>query len=159
MSTQSAELPAREKLLEDNGLIYWRWRDWLRDLRADVNTAAVIVAGGSITLENQSAAVGLTPFDTAGLSSGQYRVSAFMQIITAATINSSVIVSFTFTKNTVACVVSAPAVTSNDPTRPGSWCGPISIDAGTPVSYSIAYVSNIAGMVYTTDLTLERVNA
>jgi len=165
MSTQSADFPVRDEIAvpdktDNNKLkVGDKWKTWLRDLRADVNTSSVLLAGGAITLASKSAAVGLTPFDTAGLSSGQYRVSAFTQIITAASINSSVTVSFTFTKNTVACVVSAPAVTSNDPTRPGSWCGPISIDAGTPVSYSIAYVSNAAGAVYSTDLTLERVNA
>jgi len=159
MSTQTADFPAREEMVGVDRKATPRWMVWLRDLRDDVNTSSIILAGGAVTLANKSAAVGLTPFTTASLSSGQYRVSAFTQIITAATINSSVIVTFSFTLNTVACVVSAPAVTSNDPTRPGSWCGPISIDAGTPVSYSIAYVSNIAGMVYTTDLTLERVNA
>ena len=159
MSIQSADFPSREKFLDENGLVASRPLVWLRDLRADVNITSTLVPGGAVTLSSKSAAVGTTPFDTASLNGGQYQVSAFTQIITAASINSSVIVTFSFTSNTVACTVSAPAVTSNDPTKPGSFTGPINIDPGTPISYSIAYVSNAAGMVYTTVLSVQRVNA
>lgn len=159
MSTQTADFPNREKFLDADGLVASRPLVWLRDLRADVNTSSVLVAGGTITLANKSASVGTTLFNTASLSSGQYRVSAFTQIITAASINSSLIVTFSFTKNTVACVLPSAALTSNDITKPGSFVGLISIDAGTPISYSTTYVSNAAGMVYSTDLVLEQVNA
>lgn len=157
--SQSADFPNREQFLDSNGLVAPRPLVWLRDLRADVNTSSVIVAGGTISLSSKSGAVSTTPFDTAALSSGQYRVSAATQIITPASINSSVIVTFSFTLRTVACSIAAPAVTSNDPTKPGSFVGLISIDAGTPISYAVAYVSNVAGMIYSTDLVLERVNA
>ncbi len=159
MSTQTANFPNREKFLDDQGLVASRPLIWLRDLRADVNTSSALVGGGTVTLATKSAAVVTTPFTTAILTAGQYRVSAFTQIITAASINSSVIVTFSFTSNTVACTVAAPAVTSNDPTLPSGFVDLISIDAGTPISYSVAYVSNAAGMVYTTKLVLERVNA
>lgn len=159
MTTQSAELPAREKVVAEDGLMFWRWRDWFRDLRADVNTSTGLVQGGSVTLASKSAAVALKAFDTASLTSGQYNVSAFTQILTAASANSSVIVTFHFTRHSIACTVSAPAVTSNDPTLPGTFVGMVTIDAGTPISYSVAYVSNLAGMIYTTDLVLTRVNA
>lgn len=159
MSPQSAPFPNRDKFLDDNGLVAERPLVWLRDLRDDVNTSPVVIDGGTISLSSQSAAVGTTPFDTALLSAGQYRVSCFSQIITPASINSSVIVTFSFTRNTVACTISAPALTSNDPTKPVGFVDMISIDAGTPISYSIAYLSNLPGAVYDTDLVVERVNA
>ncbi len=159
MSTQTANFPNREKFLDEDGLVASRPLVWLRDLRSDVNTSSVLVPGGSITLASKSAAVVTTPLDTALLNGGQYQVSAFTQIITPASINSSVTVTFSFTSNTVACFLSAPAVTSNDPTLPGSFVGTINIDPGTPISYSTAYVSNAAGMVYTVYLNLMRVNA
>lgn len=159
MSPQSADFPNREKFLDENGLVAPRPLVWLRDLRADVNTSPTLVAGGAISLTSQSAAVGTTPFDTALLNAGQYRVSCFSQIITPASINSSVIVTFGFTRNTVACTVSAPALTNNDPTKPVGFVDLIAIDGGTPISYSIAYISNIAGMVYETDMVVELVKA
>ena len=159
MSTQSADFPNREKFLDDNGLVAPRPLVWLRDLRSDVNTSPTVVPGGSVSLPNKSAAVTTTPFDTAILTAGEYRLSAFTQIIVPASVNSSVTVTFSFTKSTVACTVSAPALTTNDTTKPGSFTAPIWIDAGTPISYAIAYASNAAGMVYNTNLSLERVSA
>lgn len=154
----TADFPNREPFLDSNGLVAPRPLVWLRDLRSDVNNTSAIVPGGSITLASKSAAVSTTPFDTAALTAGLYRVSAVTQIITPASINSSVIITFSFTLRTVACSISSPAVTSNDPTKPGVFIAPIAIDGGTPVSYSIAYVSNAAGMVYSTQIALESVN-
>lgn len=158
--SESAPIPSRDKFLDANGLVdAVRWLPWFRDLRANVNTGSGLVPGGAVTLANKTTAVGTTPFTTASLTAGQYRVSAFTQIITAASINSSVITTFSFTRNTIACTLSSAALTTNDPTKPGSFVGLITIDGGTPVSYTSAYVSNAAGMVYTTNLILERVNA
>jgi len=156
--SQSAEFPSRETFLDENGRVAPRPLVWFRDLRSDVNLGSSVVAGSAVSLQNKSAAVATTPFPTAALSSGQYRISAFTQIITAASINSSVIVTFSFTKNTVACTVTTPALTTNDSTRPGSFVGLITIDAATPVSYATTYVSNAAGMTYDVDLLLEKVN-
>lgn len=159
MSIQSADFPNRERFLDENGLVAPRPLVWLRDLRDDVSLSSATVPGGTVTLANKSAAVATTPFSVGALASGQYGVSAFTQILTPASINSSVIVTFSFTCRTIACVLPVPALTSNDVTRPSSFVGMITIDAATPISYSIAYVSNLAGMVYTTDLVLTRVNA
>ena len=159
MSVQSAPFPNRERFLDQNGLVASRPLVWLRDLRADVNTSSAVVAGGTVSLVSQSTAIATTPFKTGSLTEGQYRVSAFTQIITVASVNSSVIVTFSFTRRGFACAISAPALTSNDRTLPTTFVGLISVDGGTPVSYSTAYVSNAAGMVYTSDLILERVNA
>lgn len=157
--SQTADFPNRERFLDENGLVAPRPLVWLRDLRQDVNLGSSVVKGGVVALTNKSAAVGTTPFTVGTLATGQYRVSAFAQIITAASVNSSVIVTFSFTRKTVACTLSTTALVSNDPTLPMTFVGMITIDAATPVSYSVAYVSNAAGMIYNVDLVLEKVNA
>jgi hypothetical protein len=157
--SQSSEFPNREKFLDDNGLVAPRPLVWLRDLRQDVNTGSLLVPGGAVSLTSQNAAIGTTPFDTAALTSGQYQVSAFTQVITPASVNSSVTVTFSFTRNTVACTLTGGALTTNDPTKPRSDIFMITVDGGTPISYSTAYVSNLAGMTYDLDLLVQRVNA
>ncbi len=134
-----------------------RWRIWFRDLFvATTQTAAQRLA--SIALTAQIAALAVTPFATGSLSAGFYRVSVFTHILTPASVNSSLIVTVSFTHHGVACSEATAALTTNLTTSVQSTTFPIQIDAGTPISYSTTYVSNAAGMSYALVAAVETVN-
>lgn len=157
MSTQTADFPVREPMTTTGGLIADRWRVWLRNLRQDVNLRTNRLA--AIVYDTQSASIGLTAFETDTLTEGQYRVGAFTHVTTPASLNSSLIVTLSFTHKTIACTLPSTALTTNLTTSVQSNEWFVSIDGGSPISYSTTYVSNIAGMIYSIALTLEQVNA
>lgn len=134
-----------------------RWRIWFRDLFvATTQLASSRVA--AVALTAQLAAIATTPFTTGSLSGGLYRVSVFTHITTPATVNSSLIVTISFTHNGVACTLAGAALTTNLTTSVQSNVWVIAIDPGTPISYSTTYVSNAAGMAYALAAAVETVN-
>ncbi len=134
------------------------WRIWFRDLFvATTQTASQRIA--AVALTGQIAALAVTPFATGSLSAGLYRVTVFTHILTPASINSSLIVTVSFTHNAVACSLATADLNTNLTTSVQGTTFPIQIDAGTPISYSVAYVSNAAGMTYALSAAVETVHA
>ncbi len=149
--------PFREPIADPDRLVTQPWRIWFRDLFvATTQTAAQRIA--AVALTGQIAALAVTPFATGSLSGGLYRVSVFTHILTPASVNSSLIVTVSFTHNGVACSMASAALTGNLTTSVQGTTFPIQIDAGTPISYSTTYVSNAAGMTYALAAALETVS-
>lgn len=158
MTVQAAGFPVREPLSDKTtGLITNPWRVWLRNLQQSVNSNASTLT--SINVTSKSDAIALTPFAVGSLTSGMYRASAVLQITTAGSLSSSLSVTFHFTLGSKACTVTSAANTTNDPTVPLCFSAPVSIDAGSPISYSTTYAANAANsMIYGGTFTLEAVH-
>lgn len=106
----------------------------------------------------QSASVALTSLPTAG-NSGVFRFNYHADITVPAGVSSSLIVTVTYTQNTVAKSRSCTAITGNTNNTVFSETWPIAVDANTPVQYSTTYASNPAGiMQYGLVVWLEQVN-
>ncbi len=156
---QQADFPVREPIAEKTDLtVTDRWRIWLRNLRADVDKRSSLLANDTKT--GQSASLAATPFLTDTLVGGMYRASAFLHVTTVGTVTSSILVTFGFTHNAVACSLPTVALTTNLTTSVHGESFPIVVDAGTPITWATVYASNApATMVYTVSVALESVNA
>jgi hypothetical protein len=107
---------------------------------------------------NQSASIGTT--DIAGnLAGGVYRVSFAALITTAATVSSSLTVTFLWIANGITQSVSSAAITGNSTTTHASLSYVMNIDSSTPISFSSTYASSGAtAMVYSLQIILENLN-
>lgn len=103
-----------------------------------VNSTAQRVA--SVTLSDQGAATSGTVLQVA--STAFYRVSYSLLITRAATSSSTATVSFAWTEGSVAQSQSMSAVTGNTTTTQQSDALLIGADAGTAITYAIAYASS-----------------
>lgn len=134
---------------------------WFRDLLGAVNATPQTVTGGSISLTGQTAAIGTTPIPTGTLVEGRYSLAWYLQVVTPAGVTSDAQVTVSWTRHGVTqtyvgALKNGNATTTNEPNGPPL----IHIDAGTPVSYAVAYNSNpAAAMVYDLDLELALVSA
>jgi hypothetical protein len=156
MPVNFAEFPVREPIAGTN-LITDRWRIWLRDLLALINTNTNRLA--TIVLDAQTAAVPATAFGTGVLGPGQYQVNAFTHITTPGSVTSSLAVNVQFTHKGIVCTQTSAALTSNLNTSTQGTPFVFTIDSATPINYSTTYASNAANsMAYSLTLTLLSIN-
>ena len=136
-------------------LIAEKWRIFFSEATEALNTVPAIVR---VEKANQTAAVPLTSLPATDLPGGLYRVSVYTKIMTPASINSSVTPSVTFTDSAATCTFTGTANTGN--TVQSVTCNTflIRITQGTPISYSTAYASNLAGMAYDAEFILEQIS-
>lgn len=138
----------------------WRLLRWFNSLRASVDAAATLVPGGTVQLTGQTATIGTTAIPSGTLAAGLYQVQWYAQVITPAGVASSFQVTISWTRNGVAqsftgTLKNANTTATNEPDK-GLL---IHIDAATPVSYAVAYVSNpAAAMVFEFNLALKVVS-
>ncbi len=90
------------------------------------------------------------------LTAGMVRASSYVQIITPASVSSSVTVRFGWTYNGVAQTETAAAVNGNTTTTHQSFTAVMLIDAGTAVNYRAVYASSGTPMTYALDVYLEQ---
>jgi len=153
-----AQFPAREKLIDANGLLSQRWMRWMRDLRQDVTTSPRQSAT-PVQLTGLSASIGITAIPTDPLSPGLYRVTSFLRVTTPGSVSSSLTLSISFTRNATTCTYAGSALTANNVMTPQSLTWLLWIDGGSPISYAVAYAATApSSMTYEMALTLEEVS-
>ncbi len=104
--------PFRDAVVDGTAFqITTTWRIWLRNLYLATTTQATRLA--AVTLTKQTASIPATPFNTASLSAGSYRVSLFLHVTTPGSISSSLTPSIGFTHAAIPCTLSGPALTTN----------------------------------------------
>ncbi len=149
-----APVPFLNVLMEiKTRLIEKPWIEWLNSLRDAIAASNLTV--GSVSLAAQDATVITTPFPAPTLSGGLYRVTYAARVTQAAGVSSSLTVRIDWT-NGMAQSVSGAAMTGNTTTTTQSGVVAFTIDAGTPVSYTLVYASVGAPvMQYSFDARLE----
>lgn len=136
-------------------LISDKWRQFLATQTAEATTVPAVT---TVTVTAATAAIGTTPISTLDpLSAGLYRVTTFLRIVTPASIASSAQPSVVFTDGGVVCTLTGTAVTGNTTASVGTNTFLVRIDAGTPISYAVAYASNAAGMAFDLRIVLEQI--
>ena len=158
MAFQSPDFPIRDPLVGPQGLITDPWRIWLRNLHQEVGTNPARVA--IVTLDAQTGSLATTPYKTASLGPGLYRVNVFTHVTTVGSVSSSLSVTIGFTHKTVACTFQSIALVTNLTTSVQTNVWTFAIDASTPVTYASSYAANAAAsMAYSFVAVLESVNA
>jgi hypothetical protein len=108
----------------------------------------------TVTLANQAAAIGATALSSG--AAGRYRVSWIVRMTQAATTSSSFTLTIANTDGAVNVSQAGAAVTGNTTTTVQSGAFIVRADAGTAVTYAIAYASvGATPMTYTVSLTIE----
>lgn len=152
----SAAPPIQDKILDARGLISDAWRNWFG--RMPDTLAAIPSILNTVQLSAQAASIGATNFAGTELLAGLYRASYQAQITQAATVASSLIVTFSWTNNGVAQAAVSTAIVGNTTSTGQSDSVLLTIDAGTSVYYSTTYVSvGATAMEYALNVLLERV--
>jgi len=130
---------------------------WRKFLSVATELSNIVPSKVTVTLENRSAAIGITPIPLTDLAAGRYRVTVYTKIRTAASLTSSVTPSIVFTDGSDVCTFTGTANAGNTVTSVTSNTWLVRIREGTPISYSTAYASNAAGMAYDLELVLEQI--
>lgn len=143
---------------ENEGKLSEVWIPYMQSQNS-ISSTAIRQNTSPIALSAQAASIGTTSIPTSSLSSGLYRVSYYCRITTAASVSSSLIVSFTWTDGGISCSLSSAALTGNTTSTVGTGTALISIDASSPISYSTTYDSvGAPAMAYSLYITLEEMN-
>ncbi len=130
-----------------------KWNQFNTDTVQSSPKIGIIAAAAT-----QSASVGTTPFQPGSFSSGLYRLTYYFRVTTAASVSSSLQVSFLWTDGAVSCSRTSVAVTGNTTTTTDSNTYMVNVDANTPISWSTTYASVGTAMKYSISLTLENMN-
>ena len=151
----SAPQPIREELVDSDRFITRSWRNYLFAVQTVTETSAQVLP--AVTLNAQHAAIASTPVPTSALTAGYYRVSVYAVITTAATTSSSLTLSVRWTDaGGLLCQQLLPALTTNVVGAVSTLTFPIHIDSTSPISYAVAYASNVAGqMTYNFGILVE----
>lgn len=133
------------------------WGNWFfTSLVQQVANAPQFYAPVAVT--NQGASIAPTPIPLPALATGLYRVTTYVRITTVDPVSSSLTVSILWTDGGVSCALSGAPMTGNTTNTVQSNTATVQIDAGSPISYSTAYVSNTPGaMKYKLILLVESV--
>lgn len=158
MSNPVARIPAQEPFADKN-LVRVPWLTFFRG-QQELLQAIPRQVIAPVQLTGQTAAIGTTAIPTETLAEGLYRVSWYGQVTTVAGVSSDFQVTITWTRNGVTQTFTGALNNGNvTTTKESSGQLLIHIDAGTPVSYSVAYNSNpAAAMQYELNVSLELVS-
>lgn len=146
--------PSPSPLLGIGGRIAEVWARWLTNLVNAVNSTAQSV--GRIYLSSQGAAVSTTTVVSAP-ATALYRLSYSLRVTRPATSSSSATLTLGWTDGSVTQSQSFAALTGNTTTAQQSEQLLIGADAGTAITYAIAYASSGAtSMQYGFRLAVEQ---
>lgn len=150
-------IPWREQIAQPkSGLVGRLWQAFFQGVSDREEVSPYVLR--SVTLETQSASVAATAFPGVTIAPGMYRVSAALQVTTAATTSSSLILTLHWTSRGVACSMALTAMTSNSAALPASHVVEIYADGDTDIEYEFTYASvGATAMVYAADVALEPV--
>lgn len=152
--TNIGDPPFHTQVLTPRGYFSAAWSNWiLLELLQRVQSNSPI--NTSISLSEQNAAIATSSLIPSA-SQGVYRISWFLRITTAATTSSSVTFSVQSTDGGVAISQSGAAVTGNTTSTIQSGSFLMRADAGTAITYDVAYASNAANEAeYEIDIRIE----
>lgn len=157
MNFKLPEIPFRTPLVKAGNVIDDLWNRWLNSLvqRAE---STLWVAGSSL-LSGQGASIGATALVTS-VPPGLYRLEYYMRVTQAATVSSSLTYTVNWTDGAVAQTYSWSALTGNTTTTVQSAATMLRADAGSAISYEIAYASvGATPMVFRSDTVLSKVGS
>lgn len=161
MAVNRPAAPVRDPLVDTAGMVTGNpWLTWLREIRADIDAAPV--GFSPVVVEAHTATIPTTAIPTdAALSAGVYRVSWAAKVVTVAGVASSFQITISWTWKTVTQQCVGTLKNGNLTTTYELSSVPLMyVDAATPITYALAYVSNpAAAMAFDLFLTLERLAA
>jgi len=155
--------PARREYTERRqpdpleGLITRPWQDWFSNLLRVISAVSTSVR--SVSPSDQSASIGATDLAGGAINAGLYRITYYARITQAATVSSSLTVTFDWPDGGVVPTFSGAAITGNTTTT--YQTGTLMVRAsGAPIRYATTYAS-VGGtpMKYRLDVVLEAVGA
>lgn len=123
----------------NEGKITDAWLRYFQDQGQAVNESAT--RAGLVELSTQSASIGATDMTGGTAASGLYRINVMARITTAATVSSSLTLSFAWTDHAVAQTYSGSAITGNTTTTWQSNMFMIYSDSVSPITYATTYAS------------------
>ena len=134
------------------------WQRWFSETAETLRLLPIILR--RLVLSGQAASIGATNLvPTAFVTAGDYRVTYYARISTAASVNSSLTVTLAWTDG-VAQTYSGAAIIGNTTTTYQTGTLMFRADASSAITYATTYASNAAGeMKYTLDIVLERVRS
>ena len=162
----NAPLPIQERLIKVAvdmrekvpGFLEDVWIDFLQRMLDQINAGTWVRQ--NVGLATQGASIGATDFSGGGLSAGLYRITYYTRITRAASVSSSLIVTFDWTDQGVSVSASGTAITGNTTSTFQSGTLMIYTDSNSPVRYSTTYVSvGATSMQYKLLVTLEEMVA
>lgn len=120
---------------------------YLRDLRADIDSAPLILPDGTVTIADGNASVAATAIITpsqAGLYSFQYAAA----VRTADGVSSSLTTAIDWTSHTNTKTKTFTAMNGNATTTNDSGYWLFYADASAPIRYTLTYASNTPGQMH-----------
>lgn len=131
------------------------FRLWLLSLTTLVQSSARVLT--VVQLTSQTASIGSTALTLPTLAAGTYRLTFYSRITTAASVSSSLTVTFGWTESTIAQSASATASTGNTTTTVQSASFLFDADQATTLRYSTTYASVGTAMAYRLTVIAEQV--
>lgn len=148
--------PFANSVDEQGGVMSAPWARWIQlALIPRVQQAAPSIV--AVRLTNQAASIGATAV-VAAATAGLYRVSWFVRVVQAATVNSAITVSVGFTDGSVSCSQSGAALAGNTTSTCQSGMVLLRAAGATPITFATTYAS-VGGvpMHYNLDVIVEQV--
>jgi len=155
MADDLAPVPMRNVVTDDKTqLMDPQWVRWLTSMSDRVNSSPSLLF--TATSGTVSASIPATSAQTAPLSAGLYRVSYYLQVVTPASVSSSITFTLSWTNAYgVVCSKSGAALTGNATATQQNDVWAVSISASTDIEYSVAYVSVGTAMTYSVMVNVE----
>lgn len=112
----------------------------------------------AVSLTAQAASIGATSIGSGAPTSGLYRLTYYAHITTAATVSSSLTVTFGWTDGGTNLNISGSAITGNTTTTVGTGTAMVHNDQASPLTYATTYASvGATSMQYALYVVLEQV--
>lgn len=132
------------------------WDRWMQALASAVDATTQLV-GSPASERGAHASVTATALPTGALAAGLYRVSSLMQVTQVAAVSSSLTLTIGWTSQAQSFSSTGAALTANTLTTQQNGTVLMTIDAGTSITYAIAYVSSgTPAMQYLYNVRAER---
>lgn len=133
------------------------WYRWFYQIYTILLNAAQRVAP-ALTLEGQSAAIGLSTLPLPALANGTYRVDWYIRVTVPDGAGSSVALTVGFTESAIAFTEAFPAITGDTITAFGNGTMFVVLDQNAAITYQTAYSSTTPNkMQYRLTLVVEQV--
>jgi hypothetical protein len=123
------------------------WMRWFQATVFNSLASASRTLPAIIALTGQGAAIGTTNIPLPAITAGQYILSYYARITTAAGVSSSLTVTLGWTESSIPLTFSGVPMTGNTTTTVQSGSIMVVADGNTPLNYSTAYASNAAGVM------------
>jgi hypothetical protein len=154
-----APVPAKpgEPVKPASGFVDLPWILWFQEWQSRLLASPERLA--SMTLTGQAASIASSPISTGILAAGLYRLSYYARVTQAATVSSSLTVTFGWTDGGVTCTASGAAMVGNTTATAQSGAFVVHADQAAALTYSTTYAS-VGGvsMEYQLTVLVEGIN-